>query len=60
MEKEGKNQKAHDVWHKQFNMWATKDKVGTELICERIMVDHLSELQEDIKLWNKQHYTPPK
>lgn len=36
-----------------------KDKEGTELMCERVMVDHLSELQEDIKPWNKQYYTPP-
>ena len=28
-------------------------------MCERVMVDRLSELQEDIKPWNKQHYTPP-
>lgn len=36
-----------------------EEKEQTELMCERVMVDRLSELQEDIKPWNKQHYTPP-
>ena len=36
-----------------------EEKEQTELLCEKVMVDHLSELQEDMKPWNKQHYPPP-